>query len=176
MSASVQDSLKNIQAGRVSRSSPPPVLRSPTALQKSISALSIQPQSSSTAHDRFSLLGLNSVIRMVNEDLSMLALGQDLTVLGLKLDHPGKDLHKTFISPWSDHQAPNPKQDFEIPACYDVNNSFVPFNDSVSRILLKSFVKNTFLSSKMILCFLFSIRPLEKKNKSWLRRLWSVVV
>lgn len=58
---------------------------------------------------------------MVDEDLSMLALGQDLTVLGLKVDDPGNGLHKTFSSPWTYHQAPGPKPDFEIPACYKVS-------------------------------------------------------
>lgn len=123
MPSSVQDSLKNIQAGRVSRSPPPPSV--PTATpQKTASALLLQPpQQQSASHDRFSLLGLNSVIRMVDEDLSMLALGQDLTLLGLKLDEPGTDLHKTFSSPWTDHQAPGKQSDFEIPACYKVGLS-----------------------------------------------------
>jgi CCR4-NOT transcription complex subunit 2 len=36
--------------------------------------------------DRFGLLGLLSVIRMTDADLSMLALGTDLTTLGLSLN------------------------------------------------------------------------------------------
>ena len=68
--------------------------------------------------DRFSLLGLLSVIRMIDEDLAMLALGQDLTTLGLKLDQAGSDLHKTFLSPWADHQLPGNELDCNVPACY----------------------------------------------------------
>ena len=55
---------------------------------------------------------------MIDEDLAMLALGQDLTTLGLKLDQAGSDLHKTFLSPWSDHQLPGEPPDFKVPACY----------------------------------------------------------
>lgn len=47
------------------------------------------PADSQGSCDRFSLLGLLSVIRMIDEDLAMLALGQDLTTLGLKLDQVG---------------------------------------------------------------------------------------
>jgi len=51
--------------------------------------------------DRFGLLGLLSVIRMTDPDLTTLALGTDLTTLGLNLNSPD-NLHKTFASPWAD--------------------------------------------------------------------------
>ncbi len=38
--------------------------------------------------DRFGLLGLLSVIRMTDQDLNTLALGTDLTTLGLNLNSP----------------------------------------------------------------------------------------
>ena len=38
--------------------------------------------------DRFGLLGLLSVIRMTDPDLNTLALGTDLTTLGLNLNSP----------------------------------------------------------------------------------------
>lgn len=38
--------------------------------------------------DRFGLLGLLNVIRMTNPDLNTLALGIDLTTLGLNLNSP----------------------------------------------------------------------------------------
>ena len=122
MPASVQDSLKNIQAGRVLKS-PPPAGRGPSTPQKAAVALLLQsPQQHAASCDRFSLLGLNSVIRKVDDDLSMLALGQDLTQLGLKLEDPNNKLHKTFISPFADHQAPDDTPDFEIPASYKVRS------------------------------------------------------
>jgi len=100
--AVVQDSLNALQAAGRSVRSPPPALVNPGGTQ----------------HDRFSLLGLNMVIRRVEEDLSMLALGQDLTLLGLKLDDSGSELYKTFISPWADHQMPGKAAEFEIPMSY----------------------------------------------------------
>lgn len=82
MPSSVHDQLKTIQqvnvqqrlGGRsfVSGAKSPAMLSAPADTQGSC--------------DRFSLLGLLSVIRMIDEDLAMLALGQDLTTLGLKLD------------------------------------------------------------------------------------------
>ncbi|XP_020964667.1 probable NOT transcription complex subunit VIP2 [Arachis ipaensis] len=47
----------------------------------------------------FGLLGLLSVIRMSDPDLTSLALGIDLTTLGLNLNS-SENLHKTFGSPW----------------------------------------------------------------------------
>jgi len=38
--------------------------------------------------DRWGLLGLLSVIRMTDPDLNILALGTDLTTLGLNLNSP----------------------------------------------------------------------------------------
>lgn len=51
--------------------------------------------------DRFGLLGLLGVIRMTDPDLTTLALGTDLTTLGLHLNSP-ENVYKTFASPWAD--------------------------------------------------------------------------
>ncbi|KAE9459771.1 hypothetical protein C3L33_08324, partial [Rhododendron williamsianum] len=61
-------------------------------------------QSAQAAPDSFGLLGLLSVIRMSDPDLTSLALGIDLTTLGLNLNST-ENLHKTFGSPWSDEPA-----------------------------------------------------------------------
>lgn len=66
--------------------------------------------------DRYGLLGLLSVIRMTDPDVTTLALGTDLTTLGLNLNSP-EALWKTFSSPWAD--APGkPEPDFRTPSCY----------------------------------------------------------
>ena len=82
--------------------------------------------------EKFGLLGLLGVIRMSDADLTTLALGTDLTTLGLNLNSPGS-LYKSFASPWSDPikggamglqdasdansvDAKNPK--FKAPQCY----------------------------------------------------------
>eukprot|EP00890_Picochlorum_soloecismus_P003873 jgi/Picsp_1/4487/NSC_06708-R1_protein len=52
------------------------------------------------ANERFGLLGLLSVIRMTDPDLTTLSLGTDLTTLGLNLNSPDA-LWRTF-SPWAE--------------------------------------------------------------------------
>ncbi|KAL6979253.1 putative NOT transcription complex subunit vip2 [Sarracenia purpurea var. burkii] len=68
------------------------------------------------APDPFGLLGLLSVIRMSDPDLTSLALGIDLTTLGLNLNS-AENLHKTFGSPWSDEPAKGDPE-FSVPQCY----------------------------------------------------------
>eukprot|EP00798_Chlamydomonas_sp_ICE-L_P015004 gene15004-21071_t len=71
------------------------------------------------APDRFGLLGLMPLLKMSDQDLTMLALGTDLTSLGLNLNS-SDSLHKSFVSPLSDNPV---KQDheFDLPACYKHN-------------------------------------------------------
>lgn len=66
--------------------------------------------------DQYGLLGLLSVIRVQEPDLSTLALGTDLTTLGLNLNS-SESLFKTFSGPWSDAPA-RPDPEFQLPACY----------------------------------------------------------
>jgi CCR4-NOT transcription complex subunit 2 len=66
--------------------------------------------------DRFGLLGLLSVIRMSDLDLTTLALGTDLTTLGLNLNSR-ENLYKTFASPWADGPVRG-EPEFTLPACY----------------------------------------------------------
>ncbi|XP_024981270.1 probable NOT transcription complex subunit VIP2 isoform X1 [Cynara cardunculus var. scolymus] len=73
-------------------------------------------QAAQTAPDRFGLLGLLSVIRMSDPDLTSLALGIDLTTLGLNLNS-AENLHRTFGSPWSDESVKG-DPDFTVPQCY----------------------------------------------------------
>ncbi|XP_076903035.1 putative NOT transcription complex subunit VIP2 [Bidens hawaiensis] len=71
---------------------------------------------SQTAQDRFGLLGLLSVIRMSDPDLTSIALGIDLTTLGLNLNS-AENLYRTFGSPWSDEPVKG-DPDFTVPQCY----------------------------------------------------------
>ncbi|KAK6935943.1 NOT2/NOT3/NOT5, C-terminal [Dillenia turbinata] len=73
-------------------------------------------QAAQPAPDPFGLLGLLSVIRMSDPDLTSLALGIDLTTLGLNLNS-AENLHKTFGSPWSDEPAKGDPE-FTVPQCY----------------------------------------------------------
>lgn len=59
------------------------------------------------------MLGL---VKAVNKDVTSLALGMDLTTLGLNLNSPDP-LFSTFGCPWSDTPAVREPQ-FTLPACY----------------------------------------------------------
>ncbi|KAG1450254.1 hypothetical protein G6F46_002815 [Rhizopus delemar] len=78
------------------------------------------PSSDGKVTDPYGLLGLLGVIRMTDPDRSMLALGSDLTTLGLDLN-TADSIYSTFISPWSDTQTLpglNIEPGYSLPACY----------------------------------------------------------
>lgn len=76
-------------------------------------------QGAQFAPDRFGLLGLLDVIRMGVSELASLALGIDLTTLGLNLSS-SDNLYKTFHSPWSDEPAKGEPQ-YSSPSCYSAH-------------------------------------------------------
>ena len=57
--------------------------------------------------------------RMTDPDLTTLALGTDLTTLGLHLNSP-ENVYRTFQSPWVDNPL-RPEPEFRVPACYQHN-------------------------------------------------------
>ena len=72
--------------------------------------------SGTSQKDRYGLLGLLPVIRMVNPNVSTLALGAYLTMLGLNLNSPDS-LYKSFTLPWND-SAPKNDLELTIPSAY----------------------------------------------------------
>jgi len=70
------------------------------------------PTPASAPPDRFGLLGLLSVIRMTDPDLTTLALGTDLTTLGLHLNS-SDNVYKTFAHPWADNPL-KPEPEFKV--------------------------------------------------------------
>lgn len=72
--------------------------------------------SGSESTDRFTMKGVLDVIRMTDHDLSTLALGMDLTVLGLNLNSTDT-LYKTFGSPWSEEPLKGDPE-YSVPSCY----------------------------------------------------------
>ncbi|KAG0012912.1 hypothetical protein BGZ82_002370 [Podila clonocystis] len=71
-------------------------------------------------HDRFGLFGMLGVIRMTDQDITTLALGSDLTTLGLSLNSPDP-LYNTFASPWFESSlSAGAEVDFHVPSCYNV--------------------------------------------------------
>ncbi|KAG8374864.1 hypothetical protein BUALT_Bualt10G0039900 [Buddleja alternifolia] len=73
-------------------------------------------QGSQSVPDQYGMLGLLSIIKMINPSLTSLALGIDLTTLGLNLNSP-ETLHKKFASPWSDEPVRG-EPEFSVPECY----------------------------------------------------------
>ncbi|EPS44206.1 hypothetical protein H072_1803 [Dactylellina haptotyla CBS 200.50] len=73
--------------------------------------------------DRFGLNGLLPLIRNEDLDMALLALGTDLTQLGLELNQPEQPLSSTFASPWSDQQVRAAEPDYKLPPCYMVMNT-----------------------------------------------------
>eukprot|EP00941_MAST-03F_sp_MAST-3F-sp1_P000814 g814.t1 len=75
--------------------------------------------SSTTGDDKsneFRLLGLVKMLRMTNPDVNTLALGTDLTALGLDLNS-SECLYATFASPWALKPSTLTPQ-FSLPTCY----------------------------------------------------------
>ncbi|CAN9132388.1 unnamed protein product [Alternaria alternata] len=77
-----------------------------------------------TDSERYGLPGLLAMIPMESPDYSSLAMGQDLTVLGLDLSRPDNSpLHPTFGSPFVESNVkPVIPPDFTLPAAYTVTN------------------------------------------------------
>ncbi|UZJ53419.1 hypothetical protein CBS101457_002739 [Exobasidium rhododendri] len=72
--------------------------------------------------DRFGLLGLLNIIKMQDPDLSMLAMGSDLQLMGMSLDSSDA-LSSSFVTPWSENSTAASLQiepDFHLPSCYNV--------------------------------------------------------
>merc|ERR1719183_233639 len=76
------------------------------------------PEAERAAKEKYGLLGILKVIRMTDPDLNTLALGLDLTTLGLNLNSP-ECLYATFASPWADTPTTKDPQ-FTLPQCYNM--------------------------------------------------------
>lgn len=114
-----------------------------SAINHSYRDHSLKSMQSTQTPERFGLLGLLSVIRGNDPNLTSLAMGMDLTTLGLNLLSPPGDLHKKFSSPWSDEPAKG-ESEFCIPTCY---NSKPPPTFKVERLLILPLIDSLDLCS-----------------------------
>ncbi|MCJ1368098.1 hypothetical protein MMC16_007237 [Acarospora aff. strigata] len=81
------------------------------------------PLSQMSELDRYGLAGLLGVIRHDSNDVAGLAVGQDLTTLGLDLNQPDNSpLYHNFASPFAESGSRPIQPDFTVPACYTVQN------------------------------------------------------
>jgi CCR4-NOT transcription complex subunit 2 len=94
----------------------PPTSNS-SMIKSATSSSGMLPENSDIENQtKYGLLGLLDVIRMTNPDLNTLALGSDLTTLGLNLNS-SECLYSTFASPWA--EAPTMREpQFSLPMCY----------------------------------------------------------
>lgn len=78
----------------------------------------------SMVSDQFGIVGLLTFIRAAETDpnLVSLALGQDLTALGLNLNSPD-NLYPTFGGPWAEQPCRPQDIDFHVPPEYIINSS-----------------------------------------------------
>lgn len=78
----------------------------------------------SMVNDQFGIVGLLTFIRAAETDpnLVSLALGQDLTALGLNLNAPD-NIYPTFGGPWADQPCRPQDIDFHVPPEYVINTS-----------------------------------------------------
>lgn len=65
----------------------------------------------------YGLLGLLGVIRMTDADRNALALGSDLTMLGLNLGSSDR-IYNTFSGPWSESSGNTKEPHYQLPECY----------------------------------------------------------
>lgn len=82
-----------------------------------------------SAH-KYSLLGLLSVIRMADPDRNQLALGTDLTTLGLNLNAPDS-LYKSFVSPFRGAGSGGLAKDSRLPQCYHMQPPMKPAHTKI---------------------------------------------
>ncbi|CAH1111237.1 unnamed protein product [Psylliodes chrysocephalus] len=78
----------------------------------------------SMVNDQFGIVGLLTFIRAAETDpnLVSLALGQDLTALGLNLNSPD-NLYPTFAGPWAEHPCRPQDIDYHVPPEYLINHA-----------------------------------------------------
>ncbi|VDP03151.1 unnamed protein product [Soboliphyme baturini] len=76
-------------------------------------------------NDQFGMVGLLVFLRAIETDPAIvsLALGHDLTQLGLNLNAPEKNLHQNFGGPWADVPCRPQDIDFTIPLEYQTNSA-----------------------------------------------------
>lgn len=70
--------------------------------------------------DKYGMNGLLGVIRMENNDQTAVAIGNDLTNLGLSFHPIDEPLSRTFGSPWVETAKHKVEPEFKLPSCYQV--------------------------------------------------------
>ncbi|CAD98538.1 CCR4-NOT transcription complex subunit 2 [Cryptosporidium parvum] len=118
----------------------------------------------------YGLLGILNVIRMTDSDLNILALGTDLTTLGLNLNS-SECLYLNFDSPWSSSKPAQPESETN-----EIIQAFANTPNNVSQIIgLKSTYVQKFALETLFYIFynmpqdlLQGFAAVELCNRGWL--------
>ncbi|KAH8584303.1 CCR4-NOT transcription complex [Cryptosporidium sp. chipmunk genotype I] len=118
----------------------------------------------------YGLLGILNVIRMTDSDLNILALGTDLTTLGLNLNS-SECLYLNFDSPWSSNKSAQPESETN-----EIIQAFANTPNNVSQIIgLKSTYVQKFALETLFYIFynmpqdlLQGFAAVELCNRGWL--------
>ncbi|KAG9285218.1 hypothetical protein G9A89_004433 [Geosiphon pyriformis] len=132
------------------------------------STINQSPSSSSmtsSSGDFYGLMGLLNVIRMTDPDLSMLALGSDLSTLGLNLNSPDSALYTTFTSPWADNNqlAGLIEPEYHLPSCYNAQPP-PPAQKNISSLLDETLF---YIFYSMPRDYLQEVAAQELYNRNW---------
>ncbi|KAF8110298.1 hypothetical protein N665_0085s0027 [Sinapis alba] len=90
-----------------------------------------------SAPDPYSMLGLLSVINKTDPHVTTLALGLDLTTMGLDMTSK-EDLFKTFASPWANEPLKDDPNEFTLPECYNAIQRPPPHQGMFRRFELET--------------------------------------
>ncbi|KAI0519379.1 hypothetical protein KFK09_006825 [Dendrobium nobile] len=156
-------------------------LQQMSVINQSYKDHSLKSMQGTQMSERFGLLGLLSVIRVNDPNLTSLAMGMDLTTLGLNLLSPPGDLHKKFNSPWSDEPAKG-ESEYCIPTCYNSKphptlkqGHFEKFNDGTLFYIFYGMPKD---EAQLFAAYeLYSRRWVyHRELQLWLRRIGEPLV
>jgi CCR4-NOT transcription complex subunit 2 len=158
-------------------------------LQQSMAKMSLKPIPTDTTlaptfkkekevlkkSDKFGLLGLLGVIKMEDKDSNLLALGLDLTTLGLNLNSPELNLYTTFASPWNEPPT-RIQPEFTIPNCYRLQTQ-LPLNKNWNKYQDETLFY-MFYSMPKDVCQVLAAKELTRRKwifhvttKIWLQRI-----
>jgi hypothetical protein len=96
-------------------------------LRTSSSGPATAPAAGSALGGDYGLLGLLGVIRMTDADRNALALGSDLTLLGLNLGS-AEQIYNTFSSPWND-TAVSKEPHYQVRSIRDFERAYRPISN-----------------------------------------------
>lgn len=76
--------------------------------------------------DQYGLKALSGILKMQQCDQTQVVIGSDLSLMGLDLSQPKRNLALTFASPWVETSRAEVEPPFRVPASFDVSGLKLP--------------------------------------------------